>query len=178
MTEPEVWLRGPIDGIPPLLQPVAHSLLQSRRELAHGVSDLTAAELRARPGGVASVEYHVRHAAGSLDRLTTYARGEHLTAVQLSTLASEEAIDPRPDVGKHLVTMFHRAVDHALRQLHETLADSLLEPREVGRSRLPSTVIGLLVHAAEHTQRHLGQLMTTARIVRGARGVRGTREAE
>ena len=178
MTEPEVWLRGPIDGVSPLLQPVAHSLLQSRHELAQAMSDLTAPELRARPGGVASVEYHARHAAGSLDRLSSYARGEQLTAAQLADLASEDVVDPRSDAGARLVTTFDDAVERALRQLRETPVDALVEPRAVGRSRLPSTVIGLLVHSAEHTQRHVGQLMTTARIVKGARGVRRAGDAE
>ena len=178
MSEPEVWLRGPIDGISPLLQPVAHSLLQSRHELAHAMTDLSAPELRARPGGVASVEYHARHAAGSLDRLTTYARGEQLTAAQLADLASEDVVDPRRDAGARLLKTFDDMVERALRQLGDTPADALVAPRDVGRSRLPSTVIGLLMHAAEHTQRHVGQLMTTARIVRGARGVRRAGDAE
>jgi hypothetical protein len=171
MTAPEVWLCGPVDGVPALLQPVAHSLLQSRRELAGAMSDLSPAELRARPFGAASVEFHARHAIGSLGRLTTYARGEALTLVQLAELDSESVPDPHDDAGARLVASFHVAVDQALRQLGATPDASLLEPREVGRARLPSTVLGLLVHAAEHTQRHLGQLATTARIVRGKRGL-------
>ena len=170
MSDAEVWLRGPVSGVPPLLQPVAHSLLQSREELQRVLSDLTPAELRARPAGGASVEYHVRHAVGSLDRLTTYARGEALTEAQLAALSAEIVPDPREDVGSRLVAAFLQAVDDVVHQLSATADAQLLERRDVGRARLPSTVIGLLVHAAEHTQRHLGQLTTTARIVRGARG--------
>jgi uncharacterized damage-inducible protein DinB len=171
MSEPEVWLCGPIDGFIPLLQPVAHSLLQSRRELTAALTDLSPAELRARPGGAASVEYHARHATGSLDRLTTYARGAQLDASQLAALSAEEIAATGDDVGAQLTSTFGEMVAHVLQQLRETSAEMLVEPRVVGRARLPSTVIGLLVHAAEHTQRHVGQLLTTARIVRGARGV-------
>lgn len=170
MAEPEVWLRGPVAGVPALLQPVAHSLLQSLEELRREMSDLSPAELRARPAGAASVEFHARHALGSLDRLTTYARGESLSATQLDTLSSESVPDPHDDAGVRLVSAYAEVVDRVMRQLASTADATLTEPREVGRARLPSTVIGLLVHAAEHAQRHLGQLTTTARIVRSARG--------
>jgi uncharacterized damage-inducible protein DinB len=166
-----VWLSGPIAGVPPLLQPVAHSLLQSRRELPAVLAELTPAELRARPGGAASAEFHVRHAIGSLDRLTTYARGEQLGPAQLAELQAESVPDPHDDAGARLLTMFEQAVERALAQLRDTPESDLLNSREVGRARLPSNVIGLLLHAAEHTQRHLGQLTTTARIVKGWRGV-------
>lgn len=170
MADPEVWLRGPVTGVPPLLQPVAHSLLQSLEELRRELSDLTPAELRARPAGAASVEFHARHAIGSLDRLATYARGEPLSAAQLHTLSSESVPDPHDDAGARLLAAYAESLDRVMRQLATTTDASLTEPREVGRARLPSTVIGLLVHAAEHAQRHVGQLTTTARIVRSARG--------
>ena len=169
MDEPEIWLCGPIDGVIPLLQPVAHSLLQSRRELSAQLPDLATAELRARPGGAASVEYHARHAIGSLDRLSTYARGEQLSDTQLAALKGEQVPDGAADLAVRLVADFDAMVSRVLRQLHETPEAVLTERREVGRARLPSTVLGLLFHAAEHTQRHLGQLATTAKIVRGAR---------
>jgi uncharacterized damage-inducible protein DinB len=177
MSDPEVWLCGPVAGVPPLLQPVAHSLLQSRRELAAALRDLAPAELRARPAGAASVEFHVRHAMGSLDRLTTYARGEQLGPTQLAALRVEQEPEPHGAGEARLVEAFDAAVERALRQLCETPDTALLAPREVGRARLPSTVIGLLVHAAEHTQRHVGQLVTTARIVRGSRGVAQSSQA-
>jgi uncharacterized damage-inducible protein DinB len=170
MAEPEVWLRGPIDGVPPLLQPAAHSLLQCREEVARVLPGLSSTQIAARPAGAASVGFHARHAIGSLDRLTTYARGEQLTRTQLAALASEQEPDPGDDTDARLVAAFAEAADRALAQLRETDDAMLLEPREVGRARLPSTVIGLLFHAAEHTQRHVGQLVTTAKIVRGAAG--------
>jgi hypothetical protein len=162
MSNPEAWLRGPVPGIPPLLQPVAHSLIQCREEVTRRVEGLTAEEIWARPFGGAPVGFHTRHAAGSLDRLFTYARGERLSATQLESLEAEQHPDFAPDVDRRLVALFTDGVERALEQLRTTSEASLLEPRKVGRLQLPSTVLGLLFHAAEHTQRHVGQLVTTA----------------
>lgn len=163
-----MWLRGALPDVVPLLQPVAHSLLQCRAEVRTTVPMLSSTELWATPGGAASAGYHVRHAIGSLDRLFTYARGEQLSRDQLSALREEGRIDERDGIQDTLVAEFDEAVDRALIQLRATDPSTLLESREVGRSRLPSTVLGLLFHAAEHTQRHAGQLVTTAKVVRGA----------
>ncbi len=165
---PEVWLRGPVPGIPPLLQPVAHALLQAAEEVRRVVGPLPAGPLWARPGGTASVGFHVRHAAGSLDRLFTYARGAALSAEQRAFLNAEAEPGSPPEQAATLVSAFERQIDHALAQLRDTQESALLEARGVGRLQLPSTVIGLLVHAAEHTQRHVGQIVTTARIARAA----------
>jgi hypothetical protein len=167
MSEPEVWLRGPVEDVAPLLQPVAHGLLQCRLEVRATVPSLTAAELCTSPCGAATAGYHIRHAIGSLDRLLTYARGEQLSREQLATLREEGRPDERDGIAEVLVAEFDAAVERALAQLRATDPATLLEPREVGRARLPSTVLGLLFHAAEHTQRHVGQLVTTAKIVRG-----------
>jgi DinB superfamily len=166
MSEPEVWLRGPVPEVAPLLQPVAHSLLQCRNEVRETLPSLERAHVWARPSGAASIGYHLRHAIGSLDRLLTYARGEQLSAAQLDALAVEGRSDRDLAISATLVTQFDAAVDHALAQVRATPESTLLEPREVGRARLPSTVVGLLFHAAEHTQRHVGQLVTVAKIVR------------
>jgi uncharacterized damage-inducible protein DinB len=165
MTEPEVWLRGPVPAIAPLLQPAAHSLLQCRAEIRAIIPRLSPEELWARPNGAASVGFHLRHAVGSLDRLLTYARGEQLSDAQRNALATEGEPDLSEGIGARLVQSFDDAVEAGLAQLRSTREASLLDAREVGRARLPSTVIGLLFHAAEHTQRHAGQLATTARIV-------------
>jgi DinB superfamily len=166
MSDPEVWLRGALPDIAPLLQPVAHSLLQCRLEVRATVPTLSDSELWATPGGAASAGYHVRHAIGSLDRLFTYARGEQLSAAQRDALAAESRLEERVGIQKALVDDFDAAIEHALEQLRATDPSTLLEPREVGRARLPSTVLGLLFHAAEHTQRHVGQLVTTSKVVR------------
>jgi hypothetical protein len=150
------------------VQPVAHALLQAVEEVRRVVGPLSPGPLWARPGGAASVGFHVRHAAGSLDRLFTYARGEALSAEQRAFLAAEAEPGSPPEPAAALVPAFERQVDRALAQLRDTRESTLLEARGVGRLQLPSTVIGLLVHAAEHTQRHVGQIVTTARIARAA----------
>ena len=166
MTQPEVWLRGPVAGVAPLLQPVAHGLLQCRNEVRATLPALSVEQLWARPSNVASAAFHARHAMGSLDRLFTYARGEPLSAEQLAALAGEKEADRSLDAAR-LVAAFDAAVERAIAQVRATDERAVLEPREVGRGRLPSTVVGLLFHAAEHTQRHVGQLVTTAIVVRG-----------
>lgn len=163
---PEVWLRGPIEGVPPLLQPVAHGLQQCREEIAALLADLTSEQIWMTPGGAASIGFHVRHAAGSLDRLFTYARGEQLSAEQRAALAAEIHPDLAPNAGARLAAAFEEAVERALAQLRATDPARLLDARGVGRAQLPSTVLGLLFHAAEHTQRHAGQAATTAKLVR------------
>jgi hypothetical protein len=148
-----------------LLQPVAHALLQAVEEVCRVVAPLSSAELWARPGGAASVGFHVRHAAGSLDRLFTYARGEGLSEPQRAFLAAEGEPGSPPAQAAALASAFEQQVGRALAQLRGTRESTLLETRGVGRLQLPSTVLGLLFHAAEHTQRHVGQIVTTARIV-------------
>jgi uncharacterized damage-inducible protein DinB len=158
---------GEAAGIPPLLRPVAHALLQSLEDVRRVVAPLPPEDLWARPGGAPSVGFHLRHAAGSLDRLLTYARGESLSAAQHAFLANEGEPGESPPSAVDLSAAFERQVSRALAQLRGTAEATLLEPRGVGRRQLPTNVIGLLVHAAEHTQRHVGQIVTTARIVRG-----------
>ena len=164
-TLPEVWLRGPVPGIPALLQPVAHGLLQCAEELRTTVAGLPAEILWRQPPGAAAIGFHVRHAAGSLDRLFTYARGERLTAEQRAELAAEAAPAPHAGDATALLAGFDAVVQRALAQLAATSEAALLDVRGVGRAQLPSTVLGLLFHAAEHTQRHVGQAVTTARIL-------------
>jgi uncharacterized damage-inducible protein DinB len=162
---PEVWLRGPLPDIPALLQPVAHALLQAREEVTAETADFPEELLWERPGGVASVGFHLQHLAGVLDRLFTYAQGRALNERQAEALAAEGVSAPGSDA-RQLVAAFHSQVDHALAQLRDTDERTLTEYRPVGRAKLPSTVLGLLVHAAEHTQRHVGQLLVTVRIQR------------
>jgi hypothetical protein len=165
MSEPEVWLRGPLDGYHPMVMPVAHSLLQVREDLARLEHSVTSELLWARPGGAASIGFHIRHAGGALDRLLTYARGEALSAAQLAFLKEEGTPgDPPVSIGA-VVAEAAATIERSLGQLRSTDPDRLLDAREVGRGKLPSTVLGLLVHAAEHSTRHMGQAITTARIL-------------
>lgn len=165
---PEVWLRGPLPDVPPLLQPVAHALMQAREEIVAALADFPESLLWQRPAGVASVGFHLQHLAGVLDRLTTYAQAEALTASQLAALAQEGQPADAATTSTSLRTAFERQVDKVLVQLRATSEAELTQPRGVGRAQLPSTVLGLLFHAAEHTQRHVGQLLVTARVLRGS----------
>ena len=163
MGKAEVWLRGPLDGIPILLQPVAHALLQAREEINELMTDFTDALLWERPAGMASPGFHLQHMAGVLDRLYTYAKGEQLNEQQLDYLAAEgKNTDVRVS---QLLDHFNEQVDIAIKQLSETDETTLTEVKGVGRAKGPSTVIGLLVHSAEHTMRHVGQLLVTVRIL-------------
>lgn len=157
-------MRGPIPGVAPLLMPVAHALLQAREDLERSVLGVGTEELWRRPGGAAAAGYHLRHLAGSLDRLMTYARDESLTDAQRQALAEEGATGMPASV---LLDTARVTIDRALDQLRHTRPETLLDPRAVGRARLPTTVLGLLFHAGEHTARHVGQLITTLKVIRG-----------
>lgn len=162
---PEVWLRGSVDGFEPMVMPVVHSLLQAREDIADLVSDVPAAHVWATPGGAASVGFHVRHLAGALDRLFTYARGEQLSDEQKGAARAEAA------GGESLERVAAEAnvlIDRALSQLRAMSREDLLTPRKVGRAGLPSNTIGLIFHAAEHCTRHAGQAITTAKILKSA----------
>jgi hypothetical protein len=164
VSAPEVWLRGPVDGVPAMLQPVAHALLQAVEDMERVVASLDEEQLRRRPGGIASVAYHLKHAAGSLDRLCTYALGRPLDDGQRRALAEEgNAVEP----GGELLARFRAGAERAVAQLRATDPADLALPRTIGRAALPTTVIGLLYHAGEHTARHTGQAITTAKAING-----------
>ena len=159
----EAWLRGPVEGVPGSLQPVAHALMQARDEARALLRDFPADLLWTRPAGVASVGFHLKHLAGVVDRLFTYARGEALSGDQRDVLANESS--PAGSVDD-LLSQFDAQVDRALAQLCATEPHTLFEIRLVGRLQLPATTLGLLFHAAEHAQRHIGQMLVTARVQR------------
>jgi uncharacterized damage-inducible protein DinB len=161
----EAWLEGPIEGVDAYLMPVAQSLVQVGRDVG-SLADLTVEALWARPGGAASVGFHLRHVAGVLDRLLTYARGEVLSEEQKAAMRAEGEPGEPPADAAALVAVARAACERALVQVRATPREALLEPRGVGRRQLPSTVLGLLHHAAEHATRHAAQALTTARILR------------
>ena len=162
----EVWQRGPLPGIAPLLQPVAHALLQAREELNEYMNEFPAELLWLRPAGMASVGFHLQHLSGVLDRVFTYARAESLSEFQFTQLAEEGKDSTGGYTVAELVGRFNTQVDIAMLQIENTEVSTLTDYRGVGKAGLPSTVIGLLFHAAEHTMRHLGQLMVTAAVVK------------
>ena len=163
----EAWLRGPVTGVGPLLQPAAHALLQVLEEIVPVVADLTTEQLWMRPGGAAAIGFHLRHITGSLDRLLTYSRGEQLSSAQLTFLASERTVHEDQPSLDSLTAHLSREIDAAIQYLREVPEATLLLAREVGRQKLPSNTLGLIFHAAEHSARHAGQIVTLCRVVSG-----------
>ena len=163
----EAWQRGPVPGFEPLLMPVVHALIQAQEDLQRLVAAVPADYVWQRPGGAASIAFHVSHTGGALDRLFTYARGEALSEEQRAAARAEgKPVDP-PAVLTDLVAGVNRTIERAFDQLRATKAESLLDERKVGRAGLPSNTLGLLFHAAEHCTRHVGQAITTAKILAG-----------
>jgi len=170
MPPPEVWQRGPVAGYEPLLMPVVHALMQVREDLESLVPLIPSKNVWLRPGGAASIGFHVRHTGGALDRLFTYARGELLTDAQRTALREEGTPGDPPASLDSVVSDVGKIIDRALKQLADTPKESLLDERKLGRAGLPTTVLGLLFHAAEHSTRHVGQAITTAKIVSADQG--------
>ncbi len=160
---PEPWMRGPLEGVHPLIAPALYGFQQAREDLAKYTEGLTSGQIWVRPHGFGSVGFHLRHIAGSTDRLFTYLRGEQLTGSQMDFLRREhEAGASREELLAEMDTAFRR-VEAFAKSLDPA---ALTEAREVGRKRLPTTVLGLLVHIAEHTQRHVGQAISAAKLAR------------
>jgi hypothetical protein len=162
----EAWQRGPVPGFEPLLMPVVHALIQAREDLERLITSVPPEYIWRRPGGAASIGFHVRHAGGALDRLFTYARGETLSEAQRTVLKAEGEPGDPPVPLPALVAEVNGIIESAMEQLRATPRASLLDDRKVGRAGLPATVLGLLFHAAEHTTRHVGQALTTALVQR------------
>ena len=163
---PDPWLRGPVEGIAALLQPVAHALIAAGEDIERAATGLAPEELWARPADVASVGFHIAHLAGSTDRLLTYGRGEALSESQRASLIRERGVgEARPPL-EDLLTALRETIHRGLEQLAVTDIATLPEPRAVGRAA-SSTVLGLMFHAADHAARHAGQVVTTAKVVRG-----------
>jgi hypothetical protein len=161
----EVWLRGPLPGVPALLQPVAHALLEAKEEAADIMKHFPDSRLWERPAGLASPGFHLLHLSGVIDRLFTYARNKMLSPEQFIALETERQISQPGLNVAGLLNRFEQQVDQAIEELRKIPEKKLLEIRVVGRSQIPSTLLGILFHAAEHTQRHIGQLLVTARIL-------------
>lgn len=161
-TLPEVWLRGPLPGIPAQVQPVAHALLQAQEEIHALMNNFPDHLLWDKPADVAAPGFHLQHIPGVLDRLFTYAKGEQLSASQLAYLKSEgQPSGTTASLLQALDTQIGISIEF-LQHIDPTI---LVASRGVGRKLLPSTVMGLLFHAAEHTMRHTGQLIVTVKLL-------------
>jgi uncharacterized damage-inducible protein DinB len=160
MVEP--WLRGTLGEFDAVRRQVLHALELAGEDVERWCAELTDVEINARPEGVAPVAFHLRHIARSLDRLLTYAEGRQLDEAQLAALGSE--LEPEGKAADVLAE-FRLALARAMDRVKKFAPETYEEARGVGREKLPATVGGLLVHCAEHTQRHVGQAVTTAQIV-------------
>jgi uncharacterized damage-inducible protein DinB len=168
--EPEPWLRGTLTAIPPVQRAVIHALELAGEDLRLWGGSLTAEEFYRRPYGLPPVSFHLRHISGSLDRFFTYAQGAALSAVQLAALAGEM---DGPGEQEAALDEFQASLRRAAEYLRESAGRDLSEPVKIGRKELPSTLGGLLVHAADHTQRHAGQAVTTAKLLLAMRSAPG-----
>jgi|CZKS01.1.fsa_nt_gi uncharacterized damage-inducible protein DinB len=164
-TLPEPWLRGPVPGVNPLIAPILYAFQQAREDLAMHTSGLTTEQIWATPHGLGSVGFHIGHIAGSTDRLITYLQGEQLSEAQMTALQAEHQLGASLD---ELLGALHSSFQHAEAVVRSLNAANLTQPREVGRKRLPTTVIGLFTHIAEHTQRHVGQAISAAKLARAS----------
>lgn len=160
--EPEPWLRGTHGDLPVVVRAVVHALELAREDGERWCAELTDEQVNLRPGGTAPVAFHLRHAVRSLDRLLTYAEGRQLSAEQLAALKTELDAGATREAA---LEEFRQGIAAAIERVKGLAGADLEAARSVGRKALPTSVGGLLVHCADHTQRHVGQLVTTARVV-------------
>ena len=161
MVEP--WLRGTLTEVDTVRRGVLHALELAREDVARWCGELTEEQLEARPFGLPSVGFHMRHMVRSLDRLLTYADGQQLNEAQLASMKNEmESGGRRED----LFAEFESGIESAIERVRGIAQADYEEARGVGRKMMPTSVGGLLVHCADHTQRHVGQAVTTAKVVR------------
>jgi uncharacterized damage-inducible protein DinB len=160
---PEPWLRGTLTDVAPAQRAVLHALELVKEDLSRWCGDLTDAQLNARPADIPPVAFHLRHICRATDRLLTYAEGNPLTSEQISAMKSELAPKATRD---QLFAELAQSLDSAAQRIRAFPADALNQPRTVGRQQMPTTVAGLVIHVADHAQRHVGQAITTAKIVK------------
>jgi uncharacterized damage-inducible protein DinB len=159
---PEPWLRGTLTDVAPVQRAVLHALELAKEDLHRWCADLTDEQLNARPADIAPVAFHIRHIGRATDRLLTYAEGNPLSSDQISAMKAELAPDATRD---QLFAELNQSLETAAARIREFSEEALNQARTVGRQRMPTTVAGLVVHVADHAQRHVGQAITTAKIV-------------
>ena len=163
---PEPWLRGTLADVPAVIRAVLHALELAREDAERWCGELTGLELNTRPKGLPPVAFHLRHISGSVDRLLTYAEGRELSEAQVAEKKRET--EPAGALPRTLLLEFGESMERAAERIRAFAGANLEMPRFVGRARLPTSVGGLLVHVADHTQRHTGQMVTTAKLVRAS----------
>lgn len=162
----EVWMRGPISGISPLLQPVAHALLQIDEDIQKQLTDEIEPYIWIRPFEMANIAFHVQHIAGVIKRMVIYSKGESLTEEELQEIKLEGLQNPELN-NEVLKNHLHEIIENTIIYLSSIDPNTLADERFLGRKKIPTTQIGLLFHAAEHGQRHYGQLLVTIKTVKG-----------
>lgn len=160
--QPEPWLRGTFAELPAVARGVLHAFELAQEDVNRWCESLSEDDLNARPFELPSIAFHLRHIPRSLDRLLAYAEGNQLSTEQIAALKSELDPDANRDA---LFAEFRQGLEDAEQRVRALAAADLEQPRFVGKKQLPTCVGGLLVHLADHTQRHVGQVVTTAKIL-------------
>ncbi len=163
----EPWLRGTHTDVPAVGRAVLHALELALDDLTRWTEGLSDDEVRSQPLGLTSIAFHLRHIARSTDRILTYAEGGQLTVEQLAALKAEQGgEESRAELLAEIETSFRNAAE----RIRALAAADFNTFRSVGRKQLPTSIGGALIHVADHTQRHVGQVVTTAKVVKALRG--------
>ncbi len=163
----EPWMRGTHTDVPAVLRAVLHALELAEEDIVRWCAPLSDEEWNLHPQGLAPVAFHVRHIAGSTDRLLTYAEGGQLNPEQLESMRHEGEAHA---AGATVLAELKASLERAKQRVRAFAGQDLEAARGLGRKQLPTSVGGLLVHVAEHASRHVGQVVTTAKLATAARG--------
>jgi uncharacterized damage-inducible protein DinB len=166
-TEP--WLRGTYSDVPAAGRAVLHALDLALDDLTQWTAGLTDAEVHAQPLGLTPIAFHLRHIARATDRILTYAEGEQLTAEQLAALKTEQGSEGNQEPLSALLAEVEISFTDAAERIRVLATANLDTPRFVGRKQLPTSIGGALIHVADHTQRHVGQVVTTTKVLKSLR---------
>jgi len=165
----EPWLRGTYADVPAAGRAVLHALDLALDDLTRWTAGLSDAEIHSSPLGLTPMAFHLRHIARSTDRILTYAEGEQLTAEQLAALKAEPGGEGKQETLAELMADVEAAFSVAGERIRVLATADLDTPRFVGRKQLPTSIGGALIHVADHTQRHVGQVVTTAKAIKALR---------
>ena len=168
----EPWLSGSHGDVPAVARAVLHAFDLAMDDLTKWTDGLTDLEIHTLPLELPQVAFHLRHIARSVDRLLTYAEGGQLSAEQLTKLKSEE-VGPQHDERETLAALLNEvkaSFANASGRVRALVGADMNAFRGVGRKQLPTSVGGALVHVADHTMRHVGQVVTTAKVLKALRG--------
>jgi len=168
ISQPEPWLRGTHSNLPAVVRAVLHAFELADEDVHQWTDDLSDSDLRAALYGLTTIAFHLRHIPRSLDRLLTYAEGNQLSSEQITAMKTES--DPGASRDE-LFSEFNAGLESAAQRVRAFTGANLDQSRAVGKKQLPTTIGGLLVHLADHTQRHTGQIVTTAKLLKAMRDV-------